>query len=370
MRKLINRIGLFFFLLVPSIVYAADFISCGNDKKIPFVLANIVSILFVIIRIVVPIIFVITGMISFFKASISSKVDDELNKAKQKLINNILSAVIIFFIVSIVNFVVSLAAGKNNSFSSCINCLIHPEKCPSSNSEIVKLCPGLISQQDDYDENCNYIGGAKKRVDYGSGSVGIVEYSSNSRASTASNGVISGNKYKSTVPLYNTSADLLSNINYDYYATVAQSGGSSSCPTFFGQCPWFAKGRALEIVANSDMPDDVKEKALTSIRNTGGNGGEWYSKMSSELFEKSTDIYAAKPGSMVSWSQGNKAGHVGIVEDVEYENGKAKRILLSESWNKTCQTGATSYSLKWWDVEQFRHYYGSHNFIGYVYLLG
>ena len=87
-------------------------------------------------------------------------------------------------------------------------------------------------------------------------------------------------------------------------------------------------------------------------------------------FEKSTDIYAAKAGSIVVWSQAGKAGHVGIVEKVEYVDGKASKILLSEGWNGTGNPSGASYSMKWWDVEQFRHYYGKHNFIGYVYLLG
>lgn len=192
-----------------------------------------------------------------------------------------------------------------------------------------------------------------------------------STLTTVSRGVISGGKYTSNAPLYNSSSDFFSNINYNYYATVAQAGASSSGYSYYGECPWYAKGRAIELIANSNMPDELKNTLLTSLRNTRGNGGEWYANTSSELFEKTTDIYAAKPGSIVSWSQSGRPGHVGIVENVEYdESGRAKRILLSEGWNGTGNPSGASYSMKWWDVEQFRHYYGRHNFIGYVYLLG
>lgn len=163
-------------LLTPTIVNASDFIACGNDKKIPVVITTIISTLFVIIRIIIPLIFVITGMISFFKATIANKVEEDLKKAKDKLINNIIAAVIIFFIISIVNFVISLAAGKNNSITSCINCMIHPNKCQKIEENIDKLCPGLISDQANYDENCNYIGDQKERVDYSTGKNGIQEY--------------------------------------------------------------------------------------------------------------------------------------------------------------------------------------------------
>jgi surface antigen len=191
------------------------------------------------------------------------------------------------------------------------------------------------------------------------------------KLTTVAYGNVKGAKYTSTAPLYNNVTELLSNINYDYYASPQAAGGSSSCPTYYGQCPWFAKGRAIELVSNSDMPDDLKQTVIKSLKATRGDGGQWYDNPSNELFEKSTDIYAARPGSIVSWSQAGKPGHVGIVEDVQYdENGKATKILLSEGWNKKCQVSATSYALKWWDVEQFRHYYGKHNFIGYVYLLG
>ena len=192
-----------------------------------------------------------------------------------------------------------------------------------------------------------------------------------STLTTVNRGIVSGGKYLSNAPLYNSSADFFSNINYNYYATVAQAGASLSGYSYYGECPWYAKGRAIELIANSNMPDDLKNTLLTSLRNTRGDGGQWYANTSSELFEKTTDIYAAKPGSLVSWSQSGRPGHVGIVENVEYdESGKAKRILLSEGWNGTGNPSGASYSMKWWDVEQFRHYYGKHNFIGYVYLLG
>lgn len=178
MRKKIFNILLFFLLLmVPVCVNAADFLLCGNEKKFPLVFAQVTSVLFVIIKIIVPILLVIMSMISFFKAIISGKVDDELNKAKQVLVHRIIAAVVIFFTVSIVNFVIALVAGRNNSFSSCLNCMIRPDNCEQVDGEIAQLCPGLLSQQKDYDANCKYIGPKGERIDYSdTGDTGVPDY--------------------------------------------------------------------------------------------------------------------------------------------------------------------------------------------------
>ena len=155
MKKLFK---LFFALVIcsiPNIVFASEYLVCGEGKKIPLALANILSIVVTIVKIFIPILLVIGGMISFFKATVSSKVDDELKKAKDKLINSFIAAVIIFFIVSIISAVVSFAVGKKTSVMSCVECLIKPDSCPHETSDGEVICPGLFSDQDKYDENCN-----------------------------------------------------------------------------------------------------------------------------------------------------------------------------------------------------------------------
>lgn len=144
-------------LTIPEIASATKYVICGNNKAFPLVIADLISILMNIIKIAVPILLVISGMIAFFKVTISSNVEDELKKAKTKLINNIIAAVVIFFIISIVNFAVSLVAGANNNVMDCVNCLINPNKCEQMEEEEYhensrKICPGFIG--DEYDEEC------------------------------------------------------------------------------------------------------------------------------------------------------------------------------------------------------------------------
>jgi len=152
--KNIKKVLLITSLFIPHIVRATDYIVCDNDKKFPYIFAQITSTAMTIVKILIPILLVITGMISFFKVTISSNVEDEMKKAKTKLINSIIAAVVIFFTFSIVNFVVTLVAGSNNKFMSCVECFVNVEKC-NKVSEEKKICTGLINGE--FDENCKPI---------------------------------------------------------------------------------------------------------------------------------------------------------------------------------------------------------------------
>lgn len=186
-----------------------------------------------------------------------------------------------------------------------------------------------------------------------------------------------GGKYSSNAPRYDNSSDFFSNLNYNYY----QSASSMPDPQNIGQCPWYAKGRAIEIMANSNIPDELKIKRIDFLRGMTGNGADWFDNPSGELFSKSTDLYSAKPGAIVSWKGGdvycsNSAmglcGHVGIIEDVEYDSsGKATRVLLSDGWNNGSVLSTAAYSYRWMDMESLRRYSTrtTYYFNGYVYLL-
>ena len=145
-------------LSIPEIAFATKYIVCGNNKVFPLVVADLISILMNIVKIVIPILLVISGMISFFKVTFSNNVEDEMKKAQTKLIHSIIAAVVIFFIISIINFAVSLVAGSNNNVMDCVKCLMNPNKCEQMEEKEYyqggkKICPGFVG--DEYDENCN-----------------------------------------------------------------------------------------------------------------------------------------------------------------------------------------------------------------------
>ena len=189
MKKQSLKYLLLCFLFSPMVVHAADYIVCGSDKKFPLVFADVVSLLYTLVRIVVPILFVVVGLISFLRALFSNSIDSDLDKAKNKLVVNIIIAGVIFFVVSIINFVINLAAGTGNSFSECLNCLINPSMCAKQEVVDKKVCPGLDEDQSLYDDNCNLIDPNKKnnKVDYSTGGTGVTDYTSNNPGTTATN---------------------------------------------------------------------------------------------------------------------------------------------------------------------------------------
>ena len=153
-KKTLINIVLILTLLTPSVVKAEEYMLCGISKKIPTVIGTLVSTIYVIIRIIVPLLLVITGIIAFLKATFASNVDESLDKAKKKLITNIIAAAIIFFIVSITNTAIRLTAGKDNSFTNCLYCMLHTDECEKITSYELALCPGLLTEQDKYNPDC------------------------------------------------------------------------------------------------------------------------------------------------------------------------------------------------------------------------
>lgn len=89
------------------------------DTKI----ANTVHTIIVVIKIAVPILLVIFGMLDLGKAVVAQK-EDEIKKGQQMFIKRAISAAIIFFVISIVQLLVSFVAG-DEGIMSCASCFIN-----------------------------------------------------------------------------------------------------------------------------------------------------------------------------------------------------------------------------------------------------
>ena len=66
-KKNLSKILIMTTLLIPEISRAAEYIVCDNDKKFPFIFAQLTSTFITLIKILVPILLVISGMVSFLK---------------------------------------------------------------------------------------------------------------------------------------------------------------------------------------------------------------------------------------------------------------------------------------------------------------
>ena len=80
---------------------------------IPPELVSIVGAVVNIIKIGVPIILIVLGMIDMGKA-VASQKEDEIKKGQKTLISRVIAAAIVFFVVAIVQLMLSIVSGATN----------------------------------------------------------------------------------------------------------------------------------------------------------------------------------------------------------------------------------------------------------------
>ena len=96
-------------------------ITCG-DVTMPYVIAQITSIVILIIQVLVPIIIIILGMLDLGKAVIAQK-EDEIKKGWQTFIRRLLIGMIVFLVIVFVKFIIGLVA--ENYEINCIDCFVN-----------------------------------------------------------------------------------------------------------------------------------------------------------------------------------------------------------------------------------------------------
>ena len=103
-----------------------QYIQCGSAFDIPKQLPSLISLLVNLLKIAAPIILIVISMITLFKAMAASK-EDEIKKAQSSLIKKIIAAVMVFFVISIVQFVVSKVADTSDQggLESCFECFLN-----------------------------------------------------------------------------------------------------------------------------------------------------------------------------------------------------------------------------------------------------
>ena len=96
-------------------------------RDAPAIIPKIVHTFYLIALIAVPILLVIFGSIDFVKSLVGQK-DDEIKKGRQIFIKRLITGVLVFFILSIVRLIVSIADddSSNGVFRvlDCVNCFI------------------------------------------------------------------------------------------------------------------------------------------------------------------------------------------------------------------------------------------------------
>ena len=112
--------------------YTNSIVSCGNNliTGIPSAVPKVISIVYTVIQIAIPVVLVVLGTLDLFKGMTAQK-EDEISKGRDMFIKRLIAAVIVFFVFIIIKVVISLAAddGKGPRIISCAECFITNKDC-------------------------------------------------------------------------------------------------------------------------------------------------------------------------------------------------------------------------------------------------
>lgn len=190
--------------------------------------------------------------------------------------------------------------------------------------------------------------------------------------------------------------NLFKNENYNFSIrtetpTTAEWGGNKmlvrpASASLIGECPWYAKNRAAEIIQEVYKNGSITKKQYDSyyerVKNTRGNGQDFYPGGPADNgYKGSTNIEDIKAGSFISMSSqksaaGKKYGHVAVIEYVS-EN----KIIITEGWRNKSVNKCSNYSdfscitfrkVEFNSFQEFRDYYSDptgYQFKGYLYFL-
>ena len=102
------------------------YLKCGDAKDIPEMVPRISSFAVNLLKTVTPIVLIVMSIISLVKAITAGK-EDEIKKAQGSLIKRVIIAVIIFFVIVIVQFIMLRVAhiSEKDSLSSCLSCFLN-----------------------------------------------------------------------------------------------------------------------------------------------------------------------------------------------------------------------------------------------------
>lgn len=108
------------------------YVGCGDSSDIPVQVPTWISFLVNLLKIGTPIILIFVSLITLVKALASSK-EDEIKKAQSSLIKKMIAAAMVFFIIAIVQFVISKVAEDDEyqNFTDCMNCFLN-NKCATT----------------------------------------------------------------------------------------------------------------------------------------------------------------------------------------------------------------------------------------------
>ena len=120
-----------------NMIYLLANVQCGEiviDEIVPGTVSAFVTVL----KIAVPLILIVLGMLDMAKAVMANE-EKEMKEAQKRFIKRLIYAVLIFFVVFFVQFLFSQLGkaddeGRINGTTACIDCFINDNCTPSTSN--------------------------------------------------------------------------------------------------------------------------------------------------------------------------------------------------------------------------------------------
>ncbi len=110
-------------LVVPMNVLASSYSYRRKEINVIYIL----SVALLIIRIVVPILLIVVGMIGLMKAMLQNS-DADITKELKKLVPKVIAAILVFLLPTLVAFIMKLV-GNDAVWSEYSKCISRPSQC-------------------------------------------------------------------------------------------------------------------------------------------------------------------------------------------------------------------------------------------------
>jgi len=150
MNKKYNIFKAVYFIILALIIFgyndlsslASDlnYVECGSATGIPRPIPQLTTVAYTLVVTATPIILIVFAIIVLFKANATGSAD-EIEKAKKNLFKKFIIAAIIFFVASIIQFVllkVTTNKADSKSVTDCLKCFMYYSRsnCPTSSSDM------------------------------------------------------------------------------------------------------------------------------------------------------------------------------------------------------------------------------------------
>lgn len=107
--------------------YGLKYVECGNSTGIPAGIPKLTSNIINAVKIFVPILLIIMGMIDFVRAVIAQD-EKQMTESRQRFVRRTIAAVVVFLVIVIVQISFRLLDNLDNTggnVASCMNCFIN-----------------------------------------------------------------------------------------------------------------------------------------------------------------------------------------------------------------------------------------------------